>query len=342
MAIDSSIPRTRRALLAGGIGGLTALVASALGRPLPAEAASGSFDSALADTPAVDAGNTAASGSPAQGVYGRSDSTRGMGVYGYASASTGFAQGVNGLTASTDGTGVYGYANAATGETRGVYGRAASTGGTGVYGYANAATGTTRGVFGYSLSSSGAGVVGYESAATGETKGVYGRVNSPFGTGVIGYSGTDVDPTPVARTGVYGCATQDTGSRGVHGRSTAGRGIFGQASSGQGVRGYATSGTAVYAASADPMAGYALRALGRVKLDQCAGTATIASGAKTKTVTPGIDLVSTSAIVATLMGDPGGTTTVQRVSVNTTANTFTIHLTANATADVKVAWHVFG
>ena len=39
---------------------------------------------------------------------------------------------------------------------------------------------------------------------------------------------------------------------------------------------------------------------------------------------------------------PGGTTTVHRVSVNATANTFTIFLTANSTASVKVAWHAFG
>jgi hypothetical protein len=39
MAIDTSVPRTRRALLAGGLGGLVAVVASALGRPLPTSAA---------------------------------------------------------------------------------------------------------------------------------------------------------------------------------------------------------------------------------------------------------------------------------------------------------------
>lgn len=50
----------------------------------------------------------------------------------------------------------------------------------------------------------------------------------------------------------------------------------------------------------------------------------------------------TSAVVATLMGSAGGTTTVHRVVVNATADTFTIYLTANATATVTVAWHVFG
>ena len=38
----------------------------------------------------------------------------------------------------------------------------------------------------------------------------------------------------------------------------------------------------------------------------------------------------------------GGTTTVHRVVVNATADTFTIYLTAKATTAVKVAWHAFG
>ena len=41
MAIDESVPRTRRALPAGGIGGLAAVVASTLGRRLPVSAADG-------------------------------------------------------------------------------------------------------------------------------------------------------------------------------------------------------------------------------------------------------------------------------------------------------------
>jgi hypothetical protein len=128
----------------------------------------------------------------------------------------------------------------------------------------------------------------------------------------------------------------------VHGQSTGGRGGYGQATTGYGVRGYATGGTAIYAGSADPMKDYALRAVGRVKLDRCAGVATITAGTKSAVVSPGIDLVSTSAVVATLQGHPGGTTTVQRVAIDTTTDRFTIYLTANSTATVKVAWHVFG
>jgi hypothetical protein len=80
----------------------------------------------------------------------------------------------------------------------------------------------------------------------------------------------------------------------------------------------------------------------RAPAERCAGIATIASGTSNVVVHPGIDLVSTSAAVATLQGSAGAKATVHRVAINTTANALTIYLTANSTADVKVAWHVFG
>jgi hypothetical protein len=159
--------------------------------------------------------------------------------------------------------------------------------------------------------------------------------------GVYGYSGDDAPPSP-AKTGVYGRATQDANARGVHGYSTSGRGVYGEATTGCGVRGYATTGAADYFATQAATTGYAIRAVGRVKLDKCAGVATIAATNSSVVVTPGIDLVSTSAVVASLMGSAGGTTTVHRSVVNVTANTFTIYLTKAATQNVKVAWHVFG
>jgi hypothetical protein len=88
--------------------------------------------------------------------------------------------------------------------------------------------------------------------------------------------------------------------------------------------------------------GYALRAVGRVRFDQCAGVATIRAATQSRTVAPGIDLTSGSAVAATLMGSAGGTATVHRVIVRAAANTFTIHLTAAARFDAKVAWRVFG
>jgi hypothetical protein len=189
-----------------------------------------------------------------------------------------------------------------------------NSGGSGVGVYGSSWNG--HGVFGFSANSIG---VGASSNVTGMQAGTY-----VDGTGIIGSSGT-LSPPATNKVGVFGYAIQDSAARGVYGRSNAGRGVYGQATSGSGVFGYATTG-------------YALRASGRVKFDTASGTATIALGTKSKTVTPGFDLTSTTKVIATLMGNPGGTTTVQRVAVNATANTFTMYLTANATANVNVAW----
>ena len=79
----------------------------------------------------------------------------------------------------------------------------------------------------------------------------------------------------------------------------------------------------------------------RVRFDNSVGIATIAAGTNGVTVTPGIDLTATSAVVATLQGPAGGAL-VERVSVNATTDQITIYLTKNSTNTVKVAWHVFG
>ncbi|OGN87316.1 MAG: hypothetical protein A2X23_05600 [Chloroflexi bacterium GWC2_73_18] len=113
----------------------------------------------------------------------------------------------------------------------------------------------------------------------------------------------------------------------MYGRSTAGRGAFGQATSGVGVWGATVSG-------------YALRASGRVTFDDASGTATITAGTKSKTVTPGFDLTTSTKVLVTLLGNPGGSTVVQRVAVNATTDTFTVYLTADATASTKFAWFV--
>jgi len=211
----------------------------------------------------------------------------------------------------------------------GVYGD--SVGGIGVHG---TAFGDKPGVDGFS--NNGHGVHG--AAANSTVAGTVGR-NNGDGTGVIGFTGGGTFPAGKPKTGVYGQAAKDADSRGVWGYSPTGQGVRGQATSGIGVRGLVTTGVGL---SGEATTGYALRTKGRVKLDQSAGQATIASGTSSVVVTPGVDLTTTSAVVATLNGDAGGSTTVKRVAINTTANTFTIYLTANATASVKLAWIVLG
>jgi hypothetical protein len=160
-------------------------------------------------------------------------------------------------------------------------------------------------------------------AVSFEGPGVIAR--SHGANGVIGVLGS-FDDVPARPAGVLGVGGQyDPGVAGV---GTA-VGVRGEATSGTGVLGTATTG-------------WALRAFGKVKLEKSAGLATIASGTNSVTVTPGIDLTATSAVLVTLQGNAGGTTTVRRVSTNTTTNQFTIFLTANSRYTVKVAWLVLG
>ena len=179
----------------------------------------------------------------------------------------------------------------------------------------------------YGLSLDGMGVYGGSNAGIG----VYGATN---GSGVAA---------------VMGQGNQGTGVHGFFGdyeqRNTTpdGVGVYGSATAGGvGVSGRSDTGTALLATSADPKSGYALRAAGRVRFDNSAGVATISKGTRSVVVTPGVRLEATSAVVATLQGNAGGSTTVQRVAINTTYHRFTIYLTANSTAAVKVAWHLIG
>jgi len=276
MALDVSVPHSRRTILAGGLGGLAALAVNALGRPADVRA----------------------------GVDGDV-------VLGAANASA-TTTGILNTTTTESALEVVCYTGTAI--------NAVSDTGAGL----NALSTSSTAVFGSTLSTADAGVTG----------------GSSQGTGVQGFSGGFGGiPDAKLKTGVYGQAQQGTDGRGVWGYSPTGQGVRGQASSGIGVRGVVTSGVGL---SGEATTGYALRTSGRVRLDQSAGQATIASGTSSVVVTPGVDLTTTSAVVATLNGDAGGSTAVKRVAINATANTFTVYLTGNATASVKLAWIVLG
>jgi hypothetical protein len=262
------------------------------------------------------------------------------GIYGYA-AQDGSARGVVGE--SVDGIGVSGTSNSATGvyggsdSGRGVYGSSGS--GSGVYGDSSSGNAVQafsysgRGVYAtsnsnigiYGISTSNIGVIGNTPASDKPAV-----VGNAYGgnTGVFGWSSAGGPlPTAPAKTGVYGKATQDVNARGVVGQSTAGQGVRGEATTGTGIYAIATTGTA-------------LRAEGAVRF-KTSGLATIAADTRSVIVTPaGLDLTTSSKILTQLQGDAGGSTVVQRVAVNATANTFTIYLTANAVRAVKVSWFV--
>ena len=102
MAIDTTIPRARRAILLGAVGGLAAAFASAIGRASPV---------AATDNETVQVGHTYSATTTtridatggADAIYGTSDS--GNGVEGY----SGSGYGVHGQSAAS--IGVYGFSN---------------------------------------------------------------------------------------------------------------------------------------------------------------------------------------------------------------------------------------
>ena len=297
MTIHEAPPRTRRALLAGFLGGLGVWAAGAIGKATPV----------LAEGEVLHVGDEIVTATSRTRI---TNSTNNNDV----------------VTGSSVGGGV------------GVTGSSSS--GVGMYGYSQ----TSLGVHGYSEQS--IAVFGDNSSDVHPAVG--GRSFSGM-TGVLGSADNGPLPPAKAKTGVYGVATQDGTSRGVWGYSPAGYGVLGEATTGRGVQGTTWSGVGVRAAAtngtgiwASATTGYAIQADGRILFNKSAGLATIASGASSVSVTPGIDLTSSSAVMATLNGNAGGSTAVKRVSINATTNVFTIYLTANSTASVKVAWLVLG
>jgi hypothetical protein len=126
---------------------------------------------------------TATSGSPAYGVWGDSLSTDGVGVAGYADATSGNANGVLGVSVSPNGSGMIGVNNATTGPCN----QSFCNGGIGVQGIASGTNGNAYGVSGSTATTGfGAGVIGGASATTGQAFGVFGQTNSPNGPAIFG------------------------------------------------------------------------------------------------------------------------------------------------------------
>jgi hypothetical protein len=214
----------------------------------------------------------------------------------------------------------------------GVYGTSAT--GTGIVGGSDA---SGIGMFGRSVSGIGAfgssdhflGVLGTSDSV--ENPALAGS-SLGLNTGVVGFSGPAIEgqrvvpPTP-ARTGVYGLAVAGPNSRGVTGETRAGRGV----------NGIATSGVGLYGAAAS---GYALHTDGRIRLERSSGKVFLKAGTRSVAVAPGVDLTNRSMVLATLQGRVDGSTTVQRVVINSATDTFTIFLTENALRTVVVAWLV--
>jgi len=153
--------------------------------------------------------------------------------------------------------------------------------------------------------------------AIGANTGVIGAVT---GTGIPALSGI----------GVFG-----TGPLGVMGSSANGTGVRGRGA--RGVHGLTSNKVDDVGVLAEvEEAGTAFEAKGPVKFSS-AGLAIIAAGASTVTVpAPGAAITPNTKILCTLQS-PGG---VLLNVIRNANNTFTINLTANATAPVTVAWFV--
>jgi hypothetical protein len=330
MAIDTSVPRTRRALLTGGIGGLAALLASALGRPLPAAAGSdgdvvlGAANLTSATTLLRNGTTTypplKGSASKADGVMGESDAASHAGVRGLGTSHD--AYGVFGSNEATLTAGCLG------GSDVGAAGSAFD--GYGVWGDSSSGIGV------YGKSSFGSAILGLSGAS--DRAASVGHAERD-GAGLFGFSGGMSDPLPAiaAKTGVYGRATQDATSSGVRGLSTVGRGVYGQATSGQGVRGSATSGTGGFFAATS---GYALRTSGRLKAEQVSGIATIPKGTAAKDVILGVNVTASSFVLLTPRGNLGGRSLW--CTLDTTNDRVTIRASSAVPADLPVGWLLLG
>jgi hypothetical protein len=256
MAIDTRVPRSRRALLAAGLGGLGASLLHALGRPAPAAAANGdpilagelnteTLETALQQTNAsanglgvaiaVNGGTgTALSGIASNGIGVRAQNTSSSPTVSAVNSGAMNAGPALFASAGTSGT----VASPAIGaaihavQTDAVPGRSAVR--------AESSGASNAAVLAYG--GNGAGVV-----AEGATLGVR-ATNGANGTAILGVSGGDT-VTPAAKIGIYGYANQDANARAVYGKSLVGTGVWGNSDTGRGLYGRSTAGTGVSAQS---------------------------------------------------------------------------------------------
>ena len=121
------------------------------------------------------------------------------------------------------------------------------------------------------------------------------------------------------------------------GKTTVGQGVRGEATSGLGVRGYATSGVG---GRFDATTGYALQTVGRLKVEKASGVATILATKSTVTVTPGLDVTTTSFVLLTPKADIG--TRRLWYTTDATANTITIRVSSAVTTSLAVGWLLLG
>jgi hypothetical protein len=200
MSVETSAPRSRRAVLAAALGGLGAVIASRLATPSAVSATPG--DPIVLDGAVTGGiGTTSLASSSANAAF----------------AVTGVGQGVSGQT--LDGTGVWGASTDAVpvadftvaGHRTGVVGVvgtagaiANNTGEVGIYGFSDL-SGNSTGVWGDTGSGYGVLGTGYVGVYGNGAIGVVGDVNVT-GTGVYGFVGSSFPPVPPVGVAVQATA----------------------------------------------------------------------------------------------------------------------------------------
>jgi hypothetical protein len=263
MAIDTTTPRTRRAVIAGAVGGVLASLGLLARAP---EVRAGTDGDVVLDATNAASGTTEIHGNGADAVLQVANQT-GVAVLG-GSGGVSFPDAIDPSTGvygiSEVGVGVYGASDSG----HGIYAANNSASkaaivaegdpGTAIHGHAGpgpvpaslpstailaSAVGPRHGIQSYveqgiALQALSTGSVAI--LASGDADGI-AAASSGSRTGVVGWSTDQVPPAvPAAgpaKTGVYGEATQDAGSRGVFGKASQGQGVRGEAPFGIGVAG---------------------------------------------------------------------------------------------------------
>lgn len=210
-------------------------------------------------------------------------------------------------------TAIVGSTTASSGKRAGVLGKASPGNGRGVMG---------QGPF---------GVVGQTGASSGV--GVMGLANGSSAVGVLGKNNATTNESAGVRgespqIGVVGRGTSSTGV-GVLG-SGARAGVIGRSGPG-GVAGE-------FEATGD-LEAIALSVRGRAEFTS-SGKSEVASGADRKTISPGVNLTARSMVLATFQSPSG--TAIDFVSMDVSAETFTIRFTGTTSQACTVAWFVLG
>jgi hypothetical protein len=188
MSVETSTPRSRRAVLAAALGGLGAVIASRIATPSAVSAAP--TDPVLTDGTASGLGTTSLESTGANAAFSAkavgqiaSAQTPGIGLWGASTDATPIVD----FSAAGHRTGIIGV----TGTGAGI---ANNTGEVGVYGFSDV-SGNSTGVWGDTASGVGVFGTGWVGLYGFGQVGVVGDVGAA-GTGVYGFSGTGFAPFP--------------------------------------------------------------------------------------------------------------------------------------------------